>query len=99
MEDKAMKLLSFIIGIFFFMFYIFIMDIVITSHKGSFLEFPYILLSIYFFISIFTFPLVSIEASEKTHNKNFLIRNYALIGTYLMSPIWVGSKLLKNRED
>lgn len=99
MEDKVMKLLSFIIGIFFFMFYIFIMDIVITSHKGSFLEFPYILLSIYFFISIFTFPLVSIEASEKKHNKKFLIRNYALIGTYLMSPIWVGSKLLKSRED
>ena len=99
MEDKVMKLLSFIIGIFFFMFYIVIIDTVITSHEGSFLEFPYILLSIYFFISIFTFPLVSIEASEKTHNKHFLIKNYSLIAAYLMSPIWVGSKLLKSRED
>ena len=59
MEEKVMKLLSFIIVIFFFMFYIVIIDTVITSHKGSILEFLYILLSICFFISIFTFPLVS----------------------------------------
>lgn len=95
MENQLMKVLSFIIGIFFFLFYIVIIDTMINSHVGSFLEFPYILLSIYFFISIFTLPLVSLEAGEEAKDKNILVRSNSLVVAYLVSPIWVASKIFK----
>lgn len=93
-----MKVLSFIIGIFFFSFYIVIIDTIIYSQEGTFLEFPYIFLSIYFFISVFTFPFVSLDAGEVTKNKNILVRNYSLIIAYLIAPIWVSSRFFKNRK-
>ncbi|TVT27841.1 hypothetical protein FO441_09065 [Salinicoccus cyprini] len=93
MEDRIMKILSLIIGIFFFAFYIVIIDGIF--YNGSYLDFPYILLTIYFFISIFTLPLVSLEAGEATKDKSVFISSYSLIGAYLISPVWVASKFFK----
>ncbi|MBY8910575.1 hypothetical protein K6L05_12440 [Salinicoccus roseus] len=90
MENKIMRWLSFIIGIFFFAFSIVIIDSIF--YNGSFLDFPYILLTIYFFISTFTFPLVSLEAGEEAQDKNIFVRSNSLIVAYIIAPIWIVSK-------
>lgn len=93
MEQKGARLLAFLIGIIFFIFYSVIINAIVGDHI---LNFPYIVLTIYLFISIFTLPLVSVEAGEKTVDKNPLIGSYSLIFAYLVSPIWVTINLFKN---
>lgn len=69
--------------------------IVNTILGHNILNFPYIILTIYFFISVFTFPVVSIETGEKT--KNWPSR-YVLIFAYVISPIWVTVNIFKNSD-
>lgn len=95
MSDKFVKILSFIIGIFFFWFYVFIAGSVFNNNV---LSFPYIILTIYFFISIFTFPMVSLESGEKTSGWEPLSSKYSLIFAYLVSPIWVLGKCFKSKD-
>lgn len=92
MSDGFAKLLSFGIGIVFFFFYITIVN-AILGH--NILNFPYIILTIYFFISVFTFPVVSIETGEKTKNWP---SKYVLIFAYVISPIWVTVNIFKNSD-
>lgn len=93
MSDKSAQMLSFIIGFFFFWFYVFIAG---SIFNNDVLSFPYIILTIYFFISIFTFPIVSLESGEENSGWEPLSSKYSLIFAYLVSPIWVIIKIFKN---
>lgn len=92
MSNKFIQFLSFGIGVAFFIFYITIVNYILGHNV---LSFPYIILTIYLFISIFTLPMVSIETGEKTKNWP---SKYALIFAYLVSPIWVIMSTFKNQE-
>lgn len=92
MSDNFARLLSFGIGIVFFIFYITIVNSILNH---DILSFPYIILTIYFFISVFTLPMVSLETGEKT--KNWIPR-YALLFAYLVSPIWLIVNIIKNKD-
>lgn len=96
MSDKFAQTLSFIIGLFFFWFYVFIAGSVFNNNV---LSFPYIILTIYFFISIFTFPIVSLESGEKTLGREPLSSKYTLIFTYLISPLWALANILKSKDE
>lgn len=94
MSDGFAQVLSFVIGVAFFFFYIVIAG---SIFNNDVLGFPYIILTIYFFISIFTFPNVSLEAGGKTSGSEPLSSKYTLIFAYLVSPIWFLIKLIKNK--
>lgn len=87
MESKIMKLISLFISIFFFIFYVVIIDKFIASSSGSFLKFPYIISTIYFIIATLYFPFVSEDISEKFTEKNILARNYSMLYAYIVAPI------------
>lgn len=95
MNDKFTYLLNIVIGIFFFIFYITIANVILNH---NILSFPYIILTIYFFISIFTLTPVSTELGEKTKNWNSFIASYSMIVAYLISPIWVIIKSFKHSK-
>ena len=95
MSDRFAQILSFIIGFVFFWFYVLIVNSILAHDV---LSFPYIILTIYFFISIFTFPMVSIETEDKTPSWEPLSSRYSLIFAYLVSPVWVIIKIFKNKE-
>lgn len=93
MPDNTARIISFFIGIVFFIFYTVIINSIVDDYIFNF---PYILLTIYFFISIFTLPLVVIQAEKKTEDKNPIIASYTVIFAYLISPVWAIIKFLKN---
>lgn len=95
MNDKFTYLLNIVIGIFFFIFYITIVNAILNHDAQSF---PYIILTVYFFISIFTLTTVSTELGEKTKDWNAIIASYSMIVAYLISPIWAAVKYFKKQE-
>lgn len=95
MSDRFAQVLSFIIGIIFFWFYVVIAGSILNNDV---LSFPYIMLTVYFFISIFTFPAFSLQSGEKTSGWEPLSSKYSLIFAYLVSPIWFLVDLLKSEE-
>lgn len=95
MSDGFAKTLSFIIGLFFFGFYVLIAG---SIFNNDVLSFPYIILTVYLFISIFTFPAVSLKFGEKTSGREPLSSKYSLIFAYLFSPMWFLVNLLKSKE-
>ncbi len=93
MNKKATYSLNILVGIFFFIFYITIVNAILNQ---DILSFPFIILTIYFFISIFTLTPASTELGEKTKDWNAIIASYSMIVAYLISPIWVLIKSFKN---
>ena len=93
MNKKATYFLNILVGIFFFIFYITIVNAILNQ---DILSFPFIILTIYFFISIFTLTPVSTELGEKTKDWNAIIASYSMIVAYLISPIWLLIKSFKN---
>ena len=93
MNEKATYSLNILVGIFFFIFYITIVNAILNQ---DILSFPFVILTIYFFISIFTLTPVSTEFGEKTKDWNPIIASYSMIVAYLISPIWVLIKSFKN---
>lgn len=96
MNNKWAYLLNIVIGIFFFIFYVTIVNSIL-SHDV--LNFPYIILTVYFFISIFTLTPVSTELGRKTKDWNSIIASYTIIVAYLISPIWVLIKSFKDEDE
>ena len=65
---------------------------------GGFLEFPFILITIYFFISIFTlyFPATEFGKKEEEHKSFVPTYVYTMVLAYLISPIWTLIHYSKN---
>lgn len=96
MTDKFLDLLNIIVGIFFFIFYVTIMNVFL--HLDAF-SFPYIILTIYFFISIFTLGPVNTALGEKTKDWNSIIASYTTIVAYLISPVWILVNFVRTKGD
>lgn len=93
MNNKSTYLLNIVVGIFFFVFYITIVNSILNHNV---LSFPYIILTTYFFISIFTLTPTSTEFGEKTKDWNPIIASYSMIIAYMVSPIWMIINFFKN---
>lgn len=86
------RISSFIIGVVVFGFYIYVVN---HFTNGNVLEFPYLLLTIYFAMCVVLFPFIAYSHNELIKKLRFLPSSFTNIILFSIAPIL----FFKGRKD
>ncbi|CAM4338119.1 hypothetical protein JEHA107958_10345 [Jeotgalicoccus halotolerans] len=89
------KILSFIIGLAVFGFYIYVIN---HFTNGDVLEFPYLILTIYFSFCMILFPFIALTENKVINKLKFLSNKTMYIVMFALAPI-IFFKTRKNPDS
>lgn len=89
------KVLSFIIGLVVFGFYIYVIN---HFTNGDVLEFPYLILTIYFSFCVILFPFIALTENKVMEKMRYLPSKTMYIVMFVIAPV-IFFKTRKNTDS